>query len=220
MNNEQLVSSIKTLCQEHNIAITKLEETLGMSQGLISRWNKTDPSLSKIIDIADYFKISLDELVGRTNTISDNFINGLIKCTENQKIKWHPYSDNDKAPKKFSSKYMKDMYDGESGKGYYRFFLGEETSFYTPIKNGYFSLYAYHERKNTKKFAVINLYIQADNDSDIIEQPYTTEELIPLWLKVLYSLGEYAPDDIKAEELKNIFIAGLLHDISHYNRGV
>ena len=64
MNNETLVNSIRELCRIHNITVTKLEETLGMSQGLISRWAKSDPSLSKIIDIANYFRVSIDELLG------------------------------------------------------------------------------------------------------------------------------------------------------------
>ena len=41
-------------------------------QSLISRWNKSDPSLSKIIDIANYFNISLDELTGYKNTIDSS----------------------------------------------------------------------------------------------------------------------------------------------------
>lgn len=206
MDNEMFLNSIKSLCKRDNISLAQLEKEINVSQGLISRWNKTDPSLSKVLDVANYFKVSLDELVKQNSISTDIFINKLITNTESNKIRWHPYKDNDKEPKKFSSEFMKAKYDGETGEGYYRFLLGQETSFYTPIREGYFSLYAYHERNNSKRFAVINLYIQADNDSDLIGQPYTTEQLIPLWLKVLHSLGKYAPDDIKAEELKNSFI--------------
>ena len=84
MINEQIVNSIKNLCKEHNITVTKLEETLGMSQGLIGRWNKSDPSLSKIIDIADYFKISLDEVVGYNNFVNDKFIEKLLSQTSDK----------------------------------------------------------------------------------------------------------------------------------------
>lgn len=86
MNNEQIVNTIKSICKEHDITITKLEETLGMSQGLISRWNKSDPSLSRIINIANYFNISLDELTGYKNTINDKFIEKLILETSNQNL--------------------------------------------------------------------------------------------------------------------------------------
>ena len=30
MNNEQIVNTIKSICKEHDITITKLEETLGI----------------------------------------------------------------------------------------------------------------------------------------------------------------------------------------------
>lgn len=208
MNNEQIVNSIKTLCQEHNITITKLEETLGMSQGLISRWNKSDPSLNKIIDIAEYFKISLDETVGYPHVANDEFLNKLILQTTNGQLTWHKYISHEDNPKKFTNNYAEDIYiKGDSA--YTKILSGEETSFYTCIKNGYISLYSYHEFQNSKKNAVICLFIQADKDSNLIEQCYTTKQLIPLWLKVLYSLKEDAPDDIKAEELKNSFLSDI-----------
>lgn len=223
MSNESLLDSIKSLCKRDNITITTLEKNLGISQGLISRWGKTDPSLSKVIDVANYFKISLDELV-RFNKINDTFINKLIIETENKNLKWHSYNDSQKNPKQFNNNYAKDQYINNDKWCYYKLSSGTETSFYAPIGNGFFSLYAYHEHHNTKKFASINLFIQADEKSDLIWQPYNTEDLIPLWLKVLSTLGEYAPDDIKAEELKHAFLSnntstplvGILnHEIAH-----
>ncbi len=207
MDNEQIVNSIKTLCKEHDITITKLEEELHMSQGLISRWSKSDPSLSKIIDIANYFKISLDELARYKTSSDDEFINLLISQTSDGILRWNNYNNKNSIPKQFNNNYAKDMFDGKNGKGYYKFLLGQETSFYTCIKNGYISLYSYHQYKNSKKFATIILFIQADDNSELIDQRYSTEQLIPLWLKVLSSLHEEAPDDIKAEELKFAFIS-------------
>ena len=78
MDNNQIVESIKAICKTRGITVTKLEETLGMSQGLISRWSKSDPSLSKIIDIANYFNLSLDEITGYSNIINDKFIKKLL----------------------------------------------------------------------------------------------------------------------------------------------
>ena len=37
---------------------------MGMGAGTISRWNKASPSLDKIVSIAGYFKISIDQLAG------------------------------------------------------------------------------------------------------------------------------------------------------------
>ena len=52
----------------------------------------------------------------------------------------------------------------------------------------------------------IKLFIQPNDNASLIFQDYTKEQLISLWLKVLYSLNKEAPDEIKAEELKNCFI--------------
>ena len=91
MDNNRIIDSIKKLCMQNNITITKLEEQLGMSQGLISRWAKSDPSLSKIVDIADYFHVSLDEVVGYHNVINDKFLEKLIQQTEDKTIQWNKY---------------------------------------------------------------------------------------------------------------------------------
>lgn len=206
MNNEQIVNSIKILCQEHDITITKLEETLGMSQGLISRWNKSDPSLSKIIDIANYFKVSLDEVTGYKNITNDKFISKLLSQTTNRILKWHIYNNDDKEPKRYFEPL--DNYNflcQEDANDYFN--SHTELSYYTHINNGYISLYCYYEYDNIKTPIDIKLFIQPNENSSLILQDYTKDQLLPLWLKILYTLNEEAPDVIKAEELKNAFIA-------------
>lgn len=206
MNNEQIVNSIKTLCQEHNITITKLEETLGMSQGLISRWNKSDPSLSKIIDIASYFKASLDEVTGYRNIIYDKFIEKLILETSNQNLTWHKYTNNEKVPKQYSNPYFEqiDFIDQNDAREYFECHV--ELSYFSKIRNGYISIYCYYENDNIKNPSEVKLFIQPTDNASLIFQDYTKEQLIPLWLKVIYTLNEETPDIIKAEELKNSFI--------------
>ena len=54
--------------------------------------------------------------------------------------------------------------------------------------------------------STIILLIQPDCDAKLIKQNYSKQQLISLWLKVLYSLYEDAPDEIKAEELKNSYL--------------
>lgn len=209
MDNDKIVDSIKNICKANGITVTKLEEILGFSQGLIGRWTKSEPSLSKIIDIANYFNVSLDRIVKSSYFTNDPFISKLISETEKGNLLWSNYNDEVKYnPKRYYiDKDMFKYYIGNSFIGYRRLFTPYETSFYTCIKSGYVSIYSLHEKDNTKKFAIISLFIQPDNNSKIINQGYTTEQLIPLWLKVLYSLGKCAPDDIKAEELKNAFIS-------------
>lgn len=206
MNNEQIVNSIKILCQEHNITITKLEETLGMSQGLISRWNKSDPSLSKIIDIANYFKVSLDEVTGYRNIINDKFINKILSQTANEILKWCIYNNNDNEPKQYFE--PTDNYNFISQEDANDYFNSHtELSYYTHINNGFVSIYCYYEYNDITDPTDIKLFIQPNENASLILQDYTKDQLLPLWLKILYSLNEAAPDEIKAEELKNSFIS-------------
>lgn len=206
MNNEQIVNTIKSICKEHDITITKLEETLGMSQGLISRWNKSEPSLSKIIDIANYFNISLDELTGYKNTINDKFIEKLILETSNQNLIWHKYTNNETVPKQYSNPYFEqiDFLDQNDAREYFKSHV--ELSYFSKIRNGYISIYCYYENDNIKNPSEIKLFIQPTDNASLIFQDYTKEQLISLWLKIIYTLNKETPDIIKAEELKNSFI--------------
>ena len=93
MDNELLVKSIRETCKENNITPSQLENELGFGAGLISRWSKSSPSLDKIIDIADYFKISIDELIGRkidsTFLEEDSFLFTLMKFTKDKSLIWN-----------------------------------------------------------------------------------------------------------------------------------
>lgn len=71
MDGSLLVENIRALCKKNKISITKLEADLFLSPGLISRWSRNVPALDKIMDIADYFNVSLDELVGHSKGTSD-----------------------------------------------------------------------------------------------------------------------------------------------------
>lgn len=66
MNNEILLSNIRELCKKNNITVAHLEKLMNMGAGTISRWNKASPSFDKIVAIAKYFKISIDQLAGYT----------------------------------------------------------------------------------------------------------------------------------------------------------
>lgn len=204
MNNEQIVNSIKSICKEHNITVTKLEETLGMSQGLISRWNKSDPSLSKIIDIAQYFNLSLDDIVGYKNCTNDKFIEKLIVQTASGSLKWFNYNHPQENPKQYSELSSDDFRAQEEQNKPYA--IDNEISYFSHIGNGYISLYGTYHDNNIKNPSTILLFIQPDCKASLIKQNYSKQQLISLWLKVLYSLNEEAPDEIKAEELKNSFI--------------
>lgn len=207
MDNEKLIESIKDICRNNNITVTKLEEELSMSQGLIGRWAKSDPSLSKIIDIADYFHISLDEVVGYHNVVNDKFLEKLISQTAAKTIKWNNYvRDNIVQPKQYydPSCEPQGFYSQEEADEFYN--THKEISYFAEISNIYISLYGMYEYHNVITPSEIKLFIQPGEEAQLIEQDYSYEQLKVLWLKVLYMLGDNAPDEIKVEEFKNSFI--------------
>lgn len=201
MNNEQIVNSIKALCQERNITITKLEETLGMSQGLISRWNKSDPSLSKIIDIANYFKVSLDEIVGNNNN-NNVFLNALTQKTTLNLMQWNSYS-----PKNTSMLFSNMTINDFRPKDLYPTFEEEEIIFYSYYNDSIIILYSLYNKFKLYTPLNLTLYIIPTKKSKAVPQNYLTEELLSLYLKVLNVIhSKDAPDEIKTEEFKHSFV--------------
>lgn len=64
MANEVLLSNIKELCRNRNITVAFLEKELDIGAGTISRWNKANPSIDRVMAIARFFEVSLDDLTG------------------------------------------------------------------------------------------------------------------------------------------------------------
>ena len=67
MENYSIIyNEIKSLCDFNDITLAKLERSLGFSERLISKWKASNPSINKLIPIADYFNVSLYFISGRT----------------------------------------------------------------------------------------------------------------------------------------------------------
>lgn len=60
-----IVENIKLLCVENNTSIPRVEKALGLSNGSVYNWNKSYPSIDKVIKVADLFDVSTDFLLGR-----------------------------------------------------------------------------------------------------------------------------------------------------------
>ena len=61
-------TKLKELRKANNLSMDKLGKEINMSSGEIrdiENGKKKDPRISTLIRIADYFNISLDELIGR-----------------------------------------------------------------------------------------------------------------------------------------------------------
>lgn len=62
-----LLNRVKELANDRNMTIAELERKLDFGQGSISKWNKQSPSSERLQKAADYFDVSTDYLLGRTD---------------------------------------------------------------------------------------------------------------------------------------------------------
>ena len=62
-----LFEKIKELCQNRGISINSLEETLVYSRNTIYSMKNKKPNAERLQEIADYFNVSTDYLLGRTD---------------------------------------------------------------------------------------------------------------------------------------------------------
>lgn len=65
-NAVNILERIQLLCEENNITVSKLEVELGLGKGTLYKWNKSSPNSDKLSQVADYFNVSVDWLLGKT----------------------------------------------------------------------------------------------------------------------------------------------------------
>ncbi|WP_010271419.1 helix-turn-helix domain-containing protein [Paenibacillus senegalensis] len=58
---------LKELCDAQGMSVNKLEEKLELSKNTLYSWKKNTPKGTNLIRVADYFKVSTDYLLGRTD---------------------------------------------------------------------------------------------------------------------------------------------------------
>ena len=62
-----ILNKIKALADERALTLAELERKLDFSNGSLRKWSTSTPSGDKIEKIADYFNVSTDYLLGRTD---------------------------------------------------------------------------------------------------------------------------------------------------------
>ena len=90
------MNRIKELRKSFNLSQEKLAEEFDVERATISRWenDKTDPSNEDLLKLAQYFKVSVDYLLGRTtnptapdqesqNSEAQEFLHRLKSSSEN-----------------------------------------------------------------------------------------------------------------------------------------
>lgn len=194
MDNELLVKTIRTLCKDNNISVSQLESDLNFGAGLISRWTKSSPSLDKIIDIADYFHATLDEVVGRNiNNNADNFINCLMQMTIDKEIQW-----------KFIEEYESQSISNESYYDLFALWAGEGIEIYKcQFNDSYLFLVVQYELgQGLLENLDIQLYIQPDEESLPVLQEDSDENIEKLWIEIRKPY-KGVPDEWKANTIRN-----------------
>ena len=61
---------ISELCKEKGMSIAKLEKETGISNGTIGKWSKSSPTAEKLERVADFFGVSVDYLLGRSEQVA------------------------------------------------------------------------------------------------------------------------------------------------------
>lgn len=63
-----LFERIEFLCQKKGITVNKLQTDLNMGNYVIYKWDgRTNPRIDTLIQVADYFGVSLDYLAGKSD---------------------------------------------------------------------------------------------------------------------------------------------------------
>lgn len=95
---------VKELCKKQGISINTLEERVGFSRNSLYSWRNSSPKPEKLNVIADYFNVSTDYLLGRTDnpriasddTASEYTTEDLRKMAKNAKtFDGKPLTDED-----------------------------------------------------------------------------------------------------------------------------
>jgi len=63
-----LVQNIRARCKAAGISISALEKATGLGNGIISRWDESSPRLENVQRVANFFGVSVDDLVNPQRT--------------------------------------------------------------------------------------------------------------------------------------------------------
>ena len=59
-----LYDEIMILCGKSGISIARLERETGLGNGTVRRWKQASPGTGNLKKVADYFGVTLDDLLG------------------------------------------------------------------------------------------------------------------------------------------------------------
>lgn len=72
-----LINNVHNLCLGKNMFISNLEKELGFSNGSVYRWDVTEPAITKVMKVAQYFGVSVDSLLKENGVDQNKLLNTL-----------------------------------------------------------------------------------------------------------------------------------------------
>ena len=107
--------NIRFYRKERNFTQEQLAEAMGVSVGAVSKWESgaSVPELSLIMELADFFEISVDALLGfKTRNNSAKEIAERLRIMRSQKNYTDAFAETEKAIKKFPNNFDVIYYSG------------------------------------------------------------------------------------------------------------
>lgn len=71
-----IATKIRQMCKERHITIAELERVTGIGNGVIARWDNFNPRVDRIKLVADYFGVTVDELLDDEQAKADEIVMG------------------------------------------------------------------------------------------------------------------------------------------------
>lgn len=82
-----MVDLIKSLCNKKGITVSALGVELGLGKNSITRWDENKPSVDRVQKVADYFGVSVDYLLSRTDDPHPAISNDDVKNAIDEYVK-------------------------------------------------------------------------------------------------------------------------------------
>lgn len=93
MDNQKFVATVRRICKAKGLSVSQVENDLGWSAGLISRWNKACPSIEKVAELIAYLGVPFEELLGDSQSAgqsaSTQVVEKLVEWTQKGTADWH-----------------------------------------------------------------------------------------------------------------------------------
>lgn len=67
-----IVANIKSLCRKAGTSLAALERELHIGNGTIRKWDASSPSVSRAKAVADYFGVTVDELLRENREVKQS----------------------------------------------------------------------------------------------------------------------------------------------------